>query len=76
MKTLENEKSHPRYLLLVEPIPLSRSNMMFIYLSMFKGLLTHFMPQVSFNTPWKHQKTFSFLMFSGGIERDLWHEID
>ena len=76
MKTLENEKSHPRYLLLVEPIPLSRSNVMFIYLSMFKGLLTHFMPQVSFNTPWKHQKTFDFLMFSGGIERDLWHETD
>ena len=76
MKTLENEKSHPRYLLLVEPIPLSRSNVMFIYLSMFKGLLTHFMPQVSFNTPWKHQKTFGFLMFSGGIERDLWHETD
>ena len=26
---------------------------------------THFMPLVSFYTPWKHQKTFGFLMFSG-----------
>ena len=37
------------------------------------------MPQVSFNTHCKHQKTRSFLMFSvwgkGGIERDLWHEM-
>ena len=27
------------------------------------------MPLVSFYTPWKHQKTSDFLMFSGGIER-------
>ena len=32
--------------------------------------LTHFMPLVSFYAPWKHQKTFGFLMFSGGIEKD------
>ena len=38
-------------------------------------LLTYFMPLVSFYTPWKHQKTSGFLMFSGGIERDQWHEI-
>ena len=36
--------------------------------------LTHIMPLVSFDTPWKHQKTFGFL-FSGGIERDQWHEM-
>ena len=29
-----------------------------------KGL-THFMPLVSFHTPWKHQKTRGFLTFSG-----------
>ena len=36
--------------------------------------LTHFMPLVSFDTPWKHQKTSDFFMFSGGVERDKWHE--
>ena len=30
---------------------------------------TCFMALVFFYTPWKHQETFSFLMFSGGIER-------
>ena len=33
------------------------------------------MPLVFLYTPWKHQKTSAFLMFSGGIERDQWHEI-
>ena len=32
--------------------------------------VTHFMPLISFYTPWKHQKTSGFLMFSGDIERD------
>ena len=27
--------------------------------------LTHFMPLIYFDTPWKHQKTYGFLMFSG-----------
>ena len=27
------------------------------------------MPLISFYTPWKHQKTTVFLMFSGGIEK-------
>ena len=30
---------------------------------------------VSFYTPRKHQNTRGFLMFSGGIERDQWHEM-
>ena len=38
------------------------------------NVLTHFMPLFSFDNPWKHQKTKGFLMFSGGIERDQWHE--
>ena len=37
--------------------------------------LTHFMPLISFDTPWKHQKTRGFLMFSVGIKRDQWHEM-
>ena len=37
--------------------------------------LTHFMPLVSFYSPWKRQKTSSFLIFLGGIERDQWHEM-
>ena len=38
------------------------------------GHLTHFLPLVSFYTPWKHHKTRGFLMFTGGIERDQWYE--
>ena len=37
--------------------------------------LTHFMPLGSFYTPGKYQKTRGFLMFSGGIETDQWHEM-
>ena len=29
----------------------------------------------SFYSPGKHQKTSGFLMFSGGIEKDQWHEM-
>ena len=39
------------------------------------NILTHFMPLISFYTPWKHQKTYGCLMFSGDIERDQWHEM-
>ena len=38
-------------------------------------ILTHFMQLVSFYTPWKHEETSGFLIFSGGIERDQWHEM-
>ena len=34
-------------------------------------LLTHFQPMFHFYTPWKHQKTFSFLMYSAGIKVEL-----
>ena len=37
--------------------------------------LTHFLPLARFYTPWKDQKTKGFLMFSGGIEKDQWHEM-
>ena len=33
------------------------------------------MPLVSFYTPWKHQETKGFLIFSGCIERDEWHDM-
>ena len=35
-----------------------------------------FVPLVYFCTPLNHQKTRGFLMFSGVIESDKWHEID
>ena len=38
--------------------------------------LTHVMPLVFFFTSWKHQKARGVLRFSGGIERDQWHEMD
>ena len=43
----------------------------------FFGLccLTHVMPLVSFDNPWKHQKTKDFLMFSKGYEGDQWYEM-
>ena len=37
--------------------------------------LTHFRPVFPFYTPWKRQKTFGFLTFSGGIEREHWPEM-
>ena len=40
-----------------------------------EGMLTHFVPLISFDTLWKHQKTSGFLMFSRGIKRDQWHEM-
>ena len=40
-----------------------------------KYWLTLFMPLVSFNTSWKHQKTRDFLIFSGCIERYQFYEI-
>ena len=41
-----------------------------------KYWLICFILLVSFDTPWKLQKTFGFLMFSGGIERGKWYEMD
>ena len=41
-----------------------------------KYALNHIMPLVFFQTPTKYQKTRGFLVFSGSIERDQWHEMD
>ena len=38
-------------------------------------LLTHFRSMFPFYTPWKRQKTFGFLTFSGGIESEHWPEM-
>ena len=51
-------------------IPQKAQNELFIDVLSNRFSLTHFMPRVSFYTPWKQQKTSGFLMFSGGIERD------
>lgn len=37
--------------------------------------LAHFISMVSLYIPWKHQKAIGFLMFSGGIEINQWHEM-
>ena len=50
----------------------SWSNIKIIY-NCLTTHLTHFMPLISFDTPWKHQNTSGFLIFSGGIKRDQWH---
>ena len=44
------------------------------YQSNIAPSLTYLMPMVSSYTPWK-QKNGEFLMFSGGIKRDQWHEV-
>ena len=36
--------------------------------------LTHFLLLVCFYAPWKHPRTYSFLILSEGIEKDQWHE--
>ena len=38
--------------------------------------LTYFSPLFYFYTPWKHQKTFGFLTFSGVIEMEHWAKMD
>ena len=37
--------------------------------------LTKFRPMSPFYTPLKHQKTFGFLVFSGGIKLEHWSEM-
>ena len=39
-----------------------------------KKLSNHFIPLVSFYTPWKHEKTKGFLTFISGKWRNQWHE--
>ena len=39
---------------------------------LYENQLTHFMPLVTFYT---HFLNLGFLMFSGGIERDQWHDL-
>ena len=39
------------------------------------NFLIHFMLLISFDTPWKHPKTWGFLIFSGGIESEQWHKM-
>ena len=40
-----------------------------------KMRLTHLMRLISFDTPWKDQKTSGFLMFARSMKRDQWHEM-
>ena len=40
---------------------------------LFDSAKTFWTHLISFYNPWKHQKTRSFLMFWGDIERDHWH---
>ena len=53
----------------------------FVVLSVVKNCLTpesapltHFWSMFPFYTPWKHRKTFGFLVFSGGIKCEHWPE--
>ena len=43
--------------------------------NLIRVFLTHFWPMFSFYTPWKHQKTSGFLVFSGGIKWEHWREM-
>ena len=50
------------------------AGLLWLLLSIENGL-THFISPVSFNSPWKHQKTSDFLMFSSSIKRGQLHEL-
>ena len=43
-----------------------------IYIKLSIAFLTHFIPLIP--TPWNHQETSGFLMFSGTLERNHWYE--
>ena len=51
-----------------------RHSVIFLYIVSWEDF-NHLMLLVSFYTPWKNQKARCFLMFSGGQERDPWHEM-
>ena len=51
-------------------------NLFLTYIEMPQKWQTHFMSLVFFYTPWKYQTISGFLMFSSGIERDQWYEMD
>ena len=40
----------------------------------FFSLLTHILSLICFYFPWEHQKISEFLIFSGGTEKDQWHD--
>ena len=60
--------------MLYAPTPQNRQTQSKNLTQEFKNL-THFSPMLHFYTPWKRQKTFDFLMFSGGIEIGHWDKI-
>ena len=47
---------------------------LFVNVELFAALI-HFMYQISYYTLWKHQKSWDFLMFSMGIQKDRWHQM-
>ena len=49
--------------------------LMFSIKKLREKLLTHITPLVSFYTPWKHQNTKCFLMFSGSITENRWYKM-
>ena len=53
-------------------LPIIKINVASILCCIF---LTHFNPMFRFYIPWKHQKTFSFLPFSGDIKMEHWAKI-
>ena len=45
------------------------NNVILVVLLTF-NIIIHFRPMLPFNTPWKHQKTRGFRMFSGSIKKE------
>ena len=43
---------------------------LFLFFQSSHNFSTHFASTPYFYNPWNHQKTFAFLMFSGGMERN------
>ena len=46
-----------------------------LLISGLSRMLSHFRQMLPFDTPWKHHRTKTFLMFSGDIEQENWPEM-
>ena len=69
-KIYDAEKLHPRHFRrsTIAQKFISIKNITTLY------YVTHFKPMFNFYTPWKLQKTWGFLTFSGGVEMKQWLE--
>ena len=54
---------------------ITKNNRLKADLDFLDQVLDDFTPLITFYAPWKHQQTKGFLMFSGAIEGEQWHQM-